>query len=194
MLGAWLVRHAQRAKISVPIWKLQALALCFLPFGAYATVADFNDQFSGYTAATLFSLGSLIFGGTLSGMLHRLKNEYKVNGTVRHPLLFVSSDLVGGALAGVLMVLIGFGNNFPSWLVAVMTGASAFAGSMVIEQGWQYLAKKYLPNNPSTKLGELVANLTNEPEVAPTPASERLGPITKRGIAPGGDGNTGKYD
>ena len=159
-----LIEWSQSIKINVPIARLQAFVFCMMPFLAYATVSDFNDQFKGYTAATLFSLGSLIFCGTLSGMLHRLKNEYKVNDTVRHPLLFVSSDLVGGTLAGVMMVLIGFGNNFAPWLVAVTTGASAFAGSMLIEQGWQSLAKRYLPNNPDTKLGEIVEKATTKPE------------------------------
>ena len=185
-----LIAWSQTVQITVPIAKLQAFVFCLMPFVAYATVADFNEQFHSYTPATLFSLGALIFCGTLSGMLHRLKNEYKVNDTVRHPLLFVSSDLVGGTLAGVLMVLIGFGNNFPSWLVAVTTGASAFAGSMLIEQGWQSLAKRYLPDNPDTKLGELVKKATG----APVPSDEQAGPISKRGIAPGGDGNAGKYD
>ncbi len=196
MMGAarWIA-WAQSVKISISIPKLQAVTVAFLPFCAYATVADFNKQFDGYTAGTLFSLGSLIFCGTLSGMLHRLKNEYKVNDVVRHPLLFVSSDLVGGTLAGVMMVLIGFGNNFPSWLVAVCTGAAAFAGSMLIEQGWQSLAKRYLPNNPDTALGELVKKATGKdiPE-APTPADDKMGPITRRGLAPGNDGNAGKYD
>ena len=187
---AKVIARANTVKINVPIAKLQAFVVCMLPFVAYATVTDFNDQFKGYNAATLFSLGSLIFCGTLSGMLHRLKNEYKVNDTVRHPLLFVSSDLVGGTLAGVLMVLVGFGNNFAPWLVAVMTGGGAFAGSMLIEQGWQSLAKRYLPDNPNTKLGELVAKATG----APVPSDEQAGPISKRGTAPGGDGNAGKYD
>ena len=159
---ARVIAAAQRFKVAIPIKQLQACALAVFPFAAYATVADFNNQFAGYTGATLFSLGSLIFCGTLSGMLHRLKNEYRVNGTVRHPLLFVSSDLVGGALAGVLMALIGFGNNFPAWLVAALVAVSAFAGSMLIEQGWQSLAKRYLPNNPDTKLGQLVAKATGE--------------------------------
>ena len=193
MRFARVIARANTVKISVPIAKLQAFVLCMLPFAAYAAVADFNDQFKGYNAATLFSLGSLIFCGTLSGMLHRLKNEYRVNDTVRHPLLFVSSDLVGGTLAGVMMVLVGFGNNLAPWFVAVTTGAAAFAGSMLIEQGWQSLAKRYLPDNPDTKLGELVVKATGVGE-APKPASEQLGPVTKRGIAPGGDGNIGKYD
>lgn len=187
-----VIDRAQRVQIDVPIRQLQALVFCLLPFCAYAAVSDFNAQFSGYTAGTLFSLGLLIFCGTLSGTLHRLKNEYRVNDTVRHPLLFVSSDIVGGALAGVMMVLVGFGNNFPAWLVAVATGASAFAGSMLIEQGWQSLAKRYLPNNPDTKLGELVKRATGAD--APVPSDERMGPVTRRGTAPGGDGNIGKYD
>ena len=91
-----------------------------------------------------------------------------------------------------MMVLIGFGNNFPSWMVAVTTGASAFAGSMLIEQGWQSLAKRYLPNNPDTKLGELVKKATGED--APTPADERTGPVSRRGMTGNGDGNIGKYD
>ena len=82
MRARWLIVSAHAIKINVPIAKLQALVFCMLPFAAYASVADFNDQFSGYNAATLFSLGSLIFCGTLSGMLHRLKNEYRVAGTV----------------------------------------------------------------------------------------------------------------
>ena len=192
---ASILRKAQGRRIRIPIPQIQALVFAYFPFVVWATVADFNDQFNGYTASTLFSLGSLIFCGTLSGMLHRLKNEYKVNGTVRHPLLFVSSDLVGGILAGGMMVLIGFGNNFPSWLVATMTGAAAFAGSMLIEQGWQSLAKRYLPNNPDTQLGQLVAKATGADAVAaPIPSDQRLGPITQRGTLPGGSGNAGKYD
>ena len=193
MRAAGFIAWAHTIKINVPIAKLQAFVFCMLPFVAYATVADFNEQFHSYTAATLFSLGSLIFCGTLSGMLHRLKNEYKVNDTVRHPLLFVSSDLVGGTLAGVLMVLIGFGNNFPSWLVAVTTGASAFAGSMLIEQGWQSLAKRYLPDNPDTKLGELVKKATGTDEPYER-NDERTGPLSRRGMQGKGEGNDSKYD
>ena len=183
VFAQWL-RQCQRVTIKVSIPQLRAFTIGMLPLCAFATVSDFNEQFKDYTAATMLSLGSLILCGTIAGMLHRLKNEYKVNGTVRHPLLFVSSDLVGGGLAGGLMVLIAFGNNFPSWLVAAATGGSAFAGSMLIEQGWQSLAKRYLPNNPDTPLGQLVEKVKGDTEPPTTPPPHSLGPR----------GNEGKFD
>lgn len=154
-----MIRY-KKTTIKIPVLQLQVFVLVLLPFCAFATVADFNDQFKDFTAGTVIALAGLILCGTVSGMLHRLKNEYKVNGTVRHPLLFVSSDIVGGALAGWLMVLVGFGNGFPSWLVAATTGLAAFAGSMLIEQGWQSLANRYLPENPESPIAKVVEKVT----------------------------------
>lgn len=151
--------------ITVPIRRLRVFVFALLPVCAYATVADYNDQFKDYTFATMASLGGLILGGAIAGMLHRLTREYgrdNGNATVRHPLLFVLSDLVGGGLAGVLMTLVAFGNNFPSWLVSLTVAGSAFAGSMLIEQAWQSLAKRYLPNNPDTALGRLVEKVKGD--------------------------------
>ena len=97
-----------RRRVSITLSQWRACTVALLPFCAYAAVGDFNDQFKGFTPAVLFSVGSLIAWGTVTGMLFRLKNEYMTNGTVRHPIIFVSSDLVGGAFAGVLVAIAAF--------------------------------------------------------------------------------------
>ena len=175
-LIARLLTRADRCRVNIRVSTWYAYMALLLPFCAYAAVSDFNDQFKGYTVPVLLSLGSLILCGTVTGMLYRLKNEYMINGVVRHPVIFVASDLGGGIFAGVLVAIATVGNNFPSWGVASLTGVASFGGSLVIEYGWQVLAKRYLPGNPDTKLGHIVASVkgptrTDEPDDGdrPTP-------------------------
>lgn len=168
------------------------LFICY-PSSVFAANNALGTQFNGYTPATIGILVLLICIGGMTGMLHRLKSEYENKGELEHPKLFIVSNLFGAVVAGVLALLVGEGGAWPGWLLAIAILISSFAGTLLIERAWQSFAARYLPTDgPDTKLGAFVKRMSGK--ASPLPADEQMGPITRRGVVPSGDGNSGKYD
>ena len=176
--------------ICIDVRALGAAWIVLLPLTVLAAPNEISEQFRKHSVETYLWYGGLVALGSLGGMLFRLKNAYMTDGKVAYPLLFISSDLIGGFLAGVACGFAAYGNNFPDWGIIGTGILSSFGGSFLLDKAWKAISDKILKVAPDTKLGELVKKATG----VPVPSDERAGPISKRGMAPTGEGNAGKYD
>lgn len=118
-----------------------------LSFGVYAASAIIDVPFQEYTSRQIVSLLFLITVGGLSGLMHRLMQEYREHGALAHPKVFVLSNLTGALAAGVLAVFVGEGAGMAAWGKGILVLAFSAGGSMLVELAWRSLAKQWFPPN-----------------------------------------------
>lgn len=162
--------------------------LLVYPGSVMAANNALGTQFQGYTPATVGILALLIGVGGMTGMLHRLKNEYEVRGELKHPKLFVISNLFGALVAGILALLMGEGATWPGWAMAIAILISSFAGTLLVERAWMSVAAKYLPLTAEDAAPDMRTPAVPIAPVVPVAViatKPRLGPLI---------GNEGKFD
>jgi hypothetical protein len=148
--------------VNIRARELYVLSLLLLPPLALGAYVELGQQFRLYSAETYFVYAAMVFVGSAGGMLFRLKNAYMATGAVKYPLLFISSDMVGGWGAGLACGAAAFEYGLSAgWIIGVGI-VSSFGGSLLLDKAWQLISDKILRIAPHTKMGKMIAEVKGQ--------------------------------
>ena len=124
---------------------VRAFLLIMYPSVVLAAQGSLGDQLHSYSLSTIGLVGLLITAGGMTGLLHRLKQAYEDTGELKHPKLFVASNLVGAFTAGIVGLFLGEWLNFPGTLHSVFIIITAYVGTLFLEKLFDWFVDKYFP-------------------------------------------------
>lgn len=110
----------------------------------------------------------LIFLGGFTGLLRRLKKEYDDEDELRHPKLFISSNVFGAVSGGVIAFLAGFSLSMNTGLLGIFIIAGSYAGVVMVERTFDSLMAKVFPapprKHPARRAEDFDRELDNDSE------------------------------
>lgn len=168
------IKPGAASPVAIMIYRV-AMIFCFALASSIVMAANnsLGDQFDGYSAATIRSIIGCMTVGGLSGMLQRLKTELYTYGEIKHPKIFVTTNIAGTFVAGLLAVLAGDGIGMPGWMFGLTIVTASFAGVVAADFAWQEVTKRIskdgtparsvLIEEPITPVAKTVAKEDKEP-------------------------------
>jgi hypothetical protein len=115
-----------------------------------ATQEAFGDEFRSYSLYSFAVIGFCIFLGGFTGLLRRLKKEYDDNDELRHPKLFICSNVFGAIAGGVIVVFAGMLMKLGTGAQGLSIIAGSYAGVVLVEQTFDWMMTKIFRDAPAS--------------------------------------------
>ena len=136
---------------SITYRSFHALALATAyPAVVLATTQEvFGEEFKSYSLYSFAVIGFCIFLGGFTGLLRRLKKEYDDNDELRHPKLFIFSNVFGAIAGGVIVVFAGLLMKLGTGAQGLSIIAGSYAGVVLVEQTFDWMMAKVFRTTPA---------------------------------------------
>lgn len=107
-----------------------------------ATQEAFGEEFKNYSVYSISIIAFLIFLGGFTGLLRRLKRAYDDEDELRHPKIFVASNVFGAIAGGVIVVFAGLALNLGTGVQGLSIIAGSYAGVVLVEETFDWMMAK----------------------------------------------------
>jgi hypothetical protein len=115
------------------------------PLTAWAASITFGERMAAIPLLAILMTAMLSTLSGVTALLHKMKQEYEKSGEIQRLWLFISSNLLGSNVAGLLCFFAAESYNVTDTMEAAAIVLAAFGGTWLIERALLVVANRYIP-------------------------------------------------